>query len=469
MVWMSSGVKTVGITLYFLPIRMRMPLKFGREIVDDVVCCRVKMKVCDEKGNQAEGWGETPLIAQWGWASEKLSYSERLETMKDFCLRLSKAWLEFDETGHAFEVGHAFLSQVLPLLLMQLNSERADKEPMPYLASLICNSPFDIAFHDAYGNLVGLPIYETYRPPFMRFDLSNYLEPESKRVDFRGKFPDDFLTSNPKFKLPVWHLVGAKDPLTEDDLTGNEPDDGYPVLLGDWILRDGLKCLKVKLTGTDFDWDYQRFVRVGQVAIENDVLWLTADFNCTVTDPKYVIEFLDKLLREHPRFWQMLLYIEQPFPYELETYSIDVRAIAARKPLFMDESAHDWKFVRLGRKLGWTGVALKTCKTQTGALLMQAWGKAHDMLLMVQDLTNPMLALIPHVLLAAYSETLMGVEANAMQFYPQASEPEAKVHQNLYRRKDGCLDWSTVKGSGFGYRLNEIKRILPEPALQVER
>jgi L-alanine-DL-glutamate epimerase-like enolase superfamily enzyme len=460
---MGIKAKPIGTIVYFLPIQMRMPLKFGKETVTEVVCCRVKITVADENGRQAEGWGETPLIAQWGWASETLSYSERLETMKDFCLRLAKAWSEFDESGHAFEVGHEFLRQVLPSLLSQINEERAGREPMPYLAALICNSPFDIALHDAYGNLLGLPVYETYRPPFMRHDLSAYLEPDDESVSFRGKYPADFLLPDPPRKLPVWHLVGARDPLTEDDLTGDEPDDGYPVLLRDWILRDGLKCLKVKLSGTDFDWDYERFVRVGQIAVQHDVLWLTADFNCTVTDPEYVVEFLDKLMLEHPRLWQMLLYIEQPFPYDLEAYPVDVRTIAARKPLFMDESAHDWKFVRMGRKLGWTGVALKTCKTQTGALLMQAWAKAHGVLLMVQDLTNPMLALIPHVLLAAYSGTLMGVEANAMQFYPQASEPEAKVHPGLYRRQNGCVDWSTVKGSGFGYRIAEIERQLPEP------
>jgi hypothetical protein len=45
------------------------------------------------------------------------------------------------------------------------------------------------------------------------------------------------------------------------------------------------------------------------------------------------------------------------------------------------------------------------------------------MTLMVQDLTNPMLAQIPHVLLAAHAGTIMGVETNAMQFYPEASRP----------------------------------------------
>ena len=34
----------------------------------------------------------------------------------------------------------------------------------------------------------------------------------------------------------------------------------------------------------------------------------------------------------------MILYVEQPFPYDLETYRIDVHSVSARKPLFMDES-----------------------------------------------------------------------------------------------------------------------------------
>ena len=97
-------------------------------------------------------------------------------------------------------------------------------------------------------------------------------------------------------------------------------------------------------------------------------------------------------------------------------------------------------------------MALKTCKTQTGALLSLCWAKAHGMTLMVQDLTNPMLAQIPHVLLAAHAGTIMGVESNGMQFYPEASRPEAAVHPGLYRRREGRLDLSTIEGPGFGYR-----------------
>ncbi len=87
--------------------------------------------------------------------------------------------------------------------------------------------------------------------------------------------------------------------------------------------------------------------------------------------------------------------------------------------------------------LGWSGAALKTCKTLTGAILTLCWTRAHGMDLMVQDLTNPMLAQVPHVLLAAYAGTMMGLESNAMQYYPEASLPEAEIHPGLYRRKRG--------------------------------
>ncbi|NNE90243.1 MAG: hypothetical protein HKN23_01215, partial [Verrucomicrobiales bacterium] len=147
----------------------------------------------------------------------------------------------------------------------------------------------------------------------------------------------------------------------------------------------------------------------------------------------------------------------------LEANQIDVHSVSARKPLFMDESAHDWRFVKMGRELGWTGVALKTCKTQTGALLSLCWAKAHGMTLMVQDLTNPMLAQIPHFLLAAHAGTIMGVESNAMQFYPAASLPDEKIHPGLHVRRNGISDGSTLaQDGGFGYRNDEIERELPE-------
>jgi len=59
----------------------------------------------------------------------------------------------------------------------------------------------------------------------------------------------------------------------------------------------------------------------------------------------------------------------------------------------------------------------------------------------------------------------MGVETNAMQFYPEASRPEEAVHPGLYQRRAGSVDLATISGPGFGYRMQDIKRPLPEPEI----
>jgi L-alanine-DL-glutamate epimerase-like enolase superfamily enzyme len=452
-----TDIRPLDATLEFLPIRFRLPLKFGAETLETITCARVRIQVKDASGKIAEGWGETPLSVAWVWPSS-LTYREREDALKDFCQTLVAAWSSFDMAGHPMEVGHLFIDTELKKIWTAFNHARNESDAMPWLAALVCNSAFDIALHDAFGQLHKVPTYETYNAKYMNRDLSHFMTPaDDAGVSFVGKYPQDYFVLPPKEKLIAWHLVGGKDLLESSELTGQEPKDGYPVLLRDWIRRDGLKALKVKLRGNDATWDYDRFVKVGKIAIEENVDWLTADFNCLVTDPAYVNDILDRLMLEEPRIYGMILYVEQPFPYELESHQIDVHSVSARKPLFMDESCHDWQLIKLGRKLGWTGVALKTCKTQTGALLSMCWAKAHGMTLMVQDLTNPMLAMIPHVLLAAHAGTIMGVETNAMQFYPEASKAQAHVHPGLYTRKNGCVDLSTLTGHGFGYRLNDMK------------
>ncbi|MCI0333343.1 MAG: hypothetical protein L0228_08990 [Planctomycetes bacterium] len=472
---MRTDVRVVGAELFLLPVRTRVPLKFGSETLDSVTCARVRLQVTDRTGRTASGWGETPLSVQWAWPAE-LSSSERYDSMVGFCKELVPAWSGFDTWGHPIEVGHSFMQFVLPRLRQQFNDGRDAAHRLPLLAALVSLSAFDIALHDAYGMLHDVPIYTTYNREWMGRDLSWYLEPaKGAVVDFRGRYPQDFFSHPPATRLAAWHLVGGLDPLDSSEVNSQpgarQPDKpgagsayGFPVLLGDWIEHDGLFCLKIKLRGNDSAWDYERIVRVGKIALERGVRHLSADFNCTVMELEYVNTILDRLTAEQPAISRLLLYVEQPFAYELEDSPLDVRSVAARKPLFMDESAHSWQQVRLGRALGWTGVALKTCKTQTGALLSLCWAKAHGMDLMVQDLTNPMLAQIPHVLLAAHAGTIMGVETNAMQFYPQASVAEAQIHPGLFTRVAGQIDLTTIRGAGFGYNGAEAARKLPRPA-----
>lgn len=422
----------------FIPVKMRLPLKFGAETIESIQIVHVELEAYGTKGI-----GETPLSVGWSWPSE-LSFLYRESVMLDFCRLLAEEY-QADATLDPMGAGYEFLTEKLPELRFRFNREH--RVEMPHLAALICTSAFDIAWHDAFGKSRRLPAFETYGPDFMKHDLAWFFGDPA----FAGKYPQDYFVKSVPDKIPVWHLVGGKDLLYESERTGREPRDGYPVSLEKWIERDGLKCLKIKLTGRDARWDYNRLVDVGRIALRCGCEALSPDFNCLVREPAYVNDILDRLKAEEAQIYSLLLYVEQPFPYDLEANRIDVHSCSSRKPLFMDESAHDWKLVKMGYELGWNGVALKVCKTMTGALLSACWAREHGMLLMVQDLTNPMLAVIPHVLLAAQIGTIKGVECNAPQFYPAASLADEQRHPGLYERRNGVVDLSTVKGPGFGY------------------
>ena len=101
-------VRTVGATLYFLPVKTRVPLKFGSETLTHVTCARVAIEVVGSTGKTAIGWGETPLSVQWVWPDDALAYDKRHEELKNFCVTLARAWREFNLSGHALEIGHCF-------------------------------------------------------------------------------------------------------------------------------------------------------------------------------------------------------------------------------------------------------------------------------------------------------------------------------------------------------------------------
>jgi hypothetical protein len=111
---------------------------------------------------------------------------------------------------------------------------------MPDLAARVVASPFDAAVHDAFGKVHGRSCYQTYGPEFLRYDLGHYLARE-----FAGRYLHEFVDMEPKPWMPVYHLVGALDPITDADVS-HRVNDGLPETLPEWIHADGLTHLKIE-------------------------------------------------------------------------------------------------------------------------------------------------------------------------------------------------------------------------------
>jgi hypothetical protein len=221
-------------------------------------------------------------------------------------------------------------------------------------------------------------------------------------------------------------------------------------------------AIRAAKTGKHVVVDIDRLLEVAAVAhetgnrIQIQRYYFSADTNEQCDHPDYIVELLTKLKEMSPRTFEELLYVEQPTERDLSTHRFDMRKAAAMKPVILDESLVDLSSFQMAMELGWSGIALKTCKCHTHVLLFACLAEEHRLPYTVQDLTNPGISLIHSVGLAARLNPMMGVEANSVQFFPRASEAEADVHAGLFQRKNGKVSTKSILGNGLGYRVQEI-------------
>ena len=155
-------------------------------------------------------------------------------------------------------------------------------------------SPFDAAIHDAYGKLLGQSVYYCYGKDYMNYDLARFLGEE-----FAGEYLEQYVSLEPKPQMPLYHLVGAVDPVTDEDIE-NRLDDGLAETLPEWIRQDGLTHLKIKLNGDNLDWDVNRVVRVNSVTEQTqqelgvNEWFYSLGFNERCESVEYLLEFLNQ-------------------------------------------------------------------------------------------------------------------------------------------------------------------------------
>jgi L-alanine-DL-glutamate epimerase-like enolase superfamily enzyme len=432
-------------------LKYRAPIKFGGRVVTDVVLLDVTVEVETRDGRRGRGCGSMPMGNVWGWPSQEVRTEDTLAAMVALGQRLAHDANGYRGSGHPLEITHE-LEASYDATARAVVGELGIAEPMPRLAQLVAASPLEAAIYDAYGKALGQNAYNLLGPEFIEADLSTFLTDE-----FAHEYLDRYTLRQPKRRMPLYHLVGALDPLTEADIL-TRVNDGLPETLGQWIKYNGLTHLKIKLNGDNLAWDVQRVLSVERVAAETQAArgcteWhYSADFNERCASVDYVLDFLAQLGAGSPTALQRLQYIEQPTHRDLHANPENRMHRAARiKPVVIDESLVDLESLLLSRELGYSGVALKACKGHSGALLMGAAAQKYGMFLCVQDLTCPGASFLHSASLAARIPGVAAIEGNSRQYCPVGNHGWDQRFPAMFRITDGTLGTETLDGPGLGF------------------
>lgn len=460
---MQSDIRVRSVETFKVMTRCRTPLKFGAVVIDELPIGYTRVTVENRHGRLATGWGAMFLMDLWAWPVSKASHAAKNQVMCNLFDAYAKVIGSYNHFGHPLEIFMATKAD-LQRLNTAICGQLTPGETMPLLGALICASPVDHALHDAFGHVNGIDSYRGYGPEHMGFDLSRYLG-----SDYHGVYPSQFLRQDYAPTVPVFHLVGGLDLLRKREVTAAFPQDGIPNSLDEWIAQDGVFCLKVKLQGRNLDWDLNRTLEVSRIYHEARATlrpdlparpYLTADTNEQCESPEYMIEYLHKVREQAPQVYDEILYIEQPTERDLTAHRWDMRTLTKYKPVLIDESLSTVEDFKLAMELGWSGIALKSCKCLSSDLLFIPLAEMNRIPYAVQDLTNPSLALMESVGLAARCHTILGVEANSRQFFPAANELAAAAHPGLYTVRNGVASTATLRGTGLGMQVEKLPELV---------
>lgn len=449
----ATDIRIREVSLAFESVSYRTPLKFGGRIVDHASLVNASVTVETSNGRFAIGTGSMPVGNIWAWPSSAVEPADSERAMKAFSEKVVELFDTYPDYGHPLEIEFQISAEY------DHQAHRVSKalniaEPLPPLAQLVSASPFDAALHDAYGRLNKLNSFNTLSREFCNTDLSEFLDDQ-----FAGEYLDQYTLREPVPTMPLYHLIGAIDPLTPADVT-ERPKDGLPVTLGEWITADGLTHLKIKLNGDNLDWDVNRVLSIEQVAADAQAArgcdsWVySCDFNEKCSSVEYVIEFLNRIRASSAAAFDRIQYIEQPTSRDLDAPNApDMHAAAKIKPVVIDEALISYESLLKARELGYSGVALKACKGQTESLLMAAAAQKFGMFLCVQDLTCPGASFLHSCSLASHIPGIAAIEGNSRQYCPSANTKWAKRFGGLFHLKTGTVDTSRLNGQGLGFQL----------------
>lgn len=401
--------------------RLDRPLRLSQGTVVELPEVTVSLTVSDGRVS-ATGRGAANLSDAWAWPTGELTSAAKHEAMIGYCHQLADSLRErVGPPAHPLELGMRLHDSVL-----------ADGDhAAPTLARSVCASAFDAALHDACGQLTGRSAFTFYDDDVEIPSIDRYYSGGATAAIREVLTPM-------RTSLPGWWLVAPGDDLDN---------------IGEQIGRTGMSRLKIKLPGTDPGADALRVAEVFDAAQRwTQTPVLSVDTNEGSSTPERVVDFLDTLASSHRGAFDALAYLEQPTPRDsLARHSLT--EVGRRVPVLADEALTSMADAVLAIQMGWSGFALKTCKSHSLALALAGWAHEHHVLLAMQDLTNIGRSAIHSYLLAAHLPTINGIELNSPQYLPGANSPWLPRLAGLFAPTDGLHQITETEITGLGSHL----------------
>ena len=344
------------IELHERPVKLRLPFRFGVVTLTECPQAFARARVEFPDGRSSWGGAAELMAPKWFDKNLDLSNHDNFEQLRDV-LRLARAAYLGDATPDT-AFGH---------FARHHDAQQIAGAARDYNALLASYGPalIDRAVLDALCRALGVSFYAAVR--------GNLAGLGPQHTQFAGFDWDPFLaTLAPAASIAARHTVGLVDAISAADLQ-HPVADGLPETLEQVVAVYGHRHFKLKVGGR-LDADLARLSAIAAVLDRSDADYLVSlDGNEQYADATEVAELLARL-REAPvlaRLLRCIGFIEQPIARKV-ALDVDVRALAAIKPVIVDESDGELDAFVRARERGYTGISSKTCKGFYKSLLNAA-------------------------------------------------------------------------------------------------
>ena len=429
-------IRLVEAETFERPVKLRLPFRFGAATLREARQIFLRVRIEDARGRSAEGMAAELMVPKWFDKSPELSNADN-ESQLRRSLALALDALRNAGSGTAFGL-HATVEAS--------HHARAAAERLNGLVASFGLAVANRAILDALCRLEVLSVAQAINANRPGIDAST-------ARDLAGFDLSGFLaTLQPAANLAARHTVGLIDAIVPGDIPASERlNDGLPESFEEAIDAYGLTFFKVKVSGAP-EADIDRLCRVaGVIDAKVSNYSVTLDGNEQFSSAEAVADLLSRV-KEEPRlarFASSILFVEQPIA-RAHAFEKAVKALAAFKPVEIDESDADIDAFVTARGLGYTGISSKSCKGFYRSLLNRArvakWSAEDGIsyFMSAEDLTTQGGLAVQQDLALASLIGMTHIERNGHHYVDgMAGAPEAEqaafaeAHSDLYRVSNG--------------------------------